>query len=128
MKTLKILPLLFALFLMSTNFSFAQSPKAELTDEQKEELAEKIEEYLKALNLSEEQKPEFEAITKKYVKQMKAVKESEDGKMKKYRKVKTIRDNKNAEMKDLLSEDQYNFYLEKHEEMKEKMKEIRNEK
>jgi hypothetical protein len=113
---------------MSTNFSFAQSPKAELTDEQKEELAEKIEEYLKALNLSEEQKPEFEAITKKYVKQMKAVKESEDGKMKKYRKVKTIRDNKNAEMKDLLSEDQYNFYLEKHEEMKEKMKEIRNEK
>jgi hypothetical protein len=128
MKTLKISALLFALFVMSTVFSFAQSPTAELTDEQKEELAEKIEEYLEALDLSEEQKTEFEAITKKYAEQMKAVKESEDGKMKKYRKVKTIRDNKNAEMKDLLSEDQYIIYLEKQEEMKEKIKEKRNEK
>jgi hypothetical protein len=128
MKTLKISTLLFALFLMSTNFSFAQSPAADLTEEQKEELAKNIEEYFEALNLSEEQKPEFEAITKKYAEQMKAVKEGDGGKMQKYRKVKTIRNNKNAEMEALLSEDQYNIYLEKQEEMKEKMKENRDHK
>ena len=47
--------------------------------------------------------------------------------MGKYRKVKSIRKNKDAEMKRLLSKDQYNVYLEKQEEMKKKMKERRKD-
>jgi hypothetical protein len=127
MKTLKIYALLIALILTGASLSYAQSSGIELTEEQKEELAQTIEEYMEALNLSEEQKPEFEAITKKYAKQVKAVKEGGGGKMQKYKKVKTIRNNKNAEMEALLSEDQYNIYLEKQEEMKEKMKEKRDQ-
>ena len=45
--------------------------------------------------------------------------------MSKYKKVKSIRKNKDAEMKHLLSKDQYKVYLEKQEEMQKKMKEQR---
>jgi len=45
--------------------------------------------------------------------------------MSKFKKVKSIRKNKDAEMKTLLSKDQYKVYLEKQKEMKKKMKERR---
>jgi uncharacterized membrane protein len=126
MKTFKILTLFFALFLLAANTGFAQSQKTEMTDEQKETMAQNMEAFLEVLNLSEEQMPEFKAITKKYAEQMKAVKESGDGKYKMYKQVKSIQKNKNAEMEQLLSKDQYEAYLEKQEEMQKEMKEKRN--
>ena len=123
MKSLKIISLLFALFFINSNTTFAQSKGANLTDEQKEEIAKNIEEYFAALDLTEEQKPKFEEITKKYAEQMKAVKDGGGRKLQKYKKVKSIRENKNTEMKDLLTKDQYKDYLEKQEEMQVKMKE-----
>ncbi len=120
MNSLKILSLFFALFLIGTNITFAQSERSNLTDEQKEELAEGIEEYFNSLNLSEEQKPVFEELTRKYAEQMKAVKDAGGRKFKMYRRVKSIRKEKNAEMEKLLSEDQYEVYLEKQEEMQER--------
>lgn len=125
MKLLKILPLFFALFLLGANISIAQSPATELTEEQKETLAQNMEEFHEVLNLSEGQKPEFESITKKYAKQMIAVRDGGGSKFKKYRKVKSIRKNRNAEMEKLLSKDQYEAYLEKQKEMQKKMKEKR---
>lgn len=125
MKVLKILSLFFALCLIGTNTTFAQSRATNLTEEQKEEIKKNLEEYAAALHLSEEQKPKFEEITKKYAKQMKAVKDSGGRRINKYRKVKSIRKNKDAEMKQLLSKDQYKGYLEKQEEMQKKMKERR---
>ena len=125
MKSLKFLSLFFALFLFSTNTTFAQSRAENLTDEQKEELAASMEEYFSVLDLTEEQKFEFETITKKYAEQMKAVKDSGGRRMSKFKKVKSIRKNKDAEMKTLLSKDQYKVYLEKQEEMKKKIKEGR---
>lgn len=126
MKSLKILSSFLAIFLLCAQISFAQSPATNLTDEQKEALAQSIEEYNEVLNLSEEQKPEFEAITKKYAKQMKAVKDGGGGKLQMYKKVKSIRKNKNSEMEKLLSKDQYEIYLEKQKEMQKKMKERRS--
>jgi len=126
MKSVKISLISFIIFLLGVNISFAQSQAADLTDEQKQELAKNMEEFVGALNLSEEQKPEFEAITKKYAEQMIAVKNDSGGKLQKYRKVKSIRKNKNAEMEKLLSKNQYEIYLEKQEEMQKKMKERRS--
>jgi|GEM_PF-553903 len=123
MKSLKVLSLFFALFLMGTNTTFAQSRAANLTEEQKEEIKKNVEEYAAALHLSEAQKPKFEEITRKYAKQMKAVKYSGGSPMSKYRKVQSIRESKNAEMKPLLSRGQYKIYLKKQEEMQKKMKE-----
>ena len=125
MKSLKILSLYFALFLLGANTGFAQSQATTLSDEQKEELAKNMEAYFEALNLSEEQKPEFEAITRKYAEQMKAVKDGGGAKLQKYKKVKSIQKNKNSEMEKLLSKDQYEVYLEKQEEMQKRMKERR---
>lgn len=125
MKSLKILSFFFALFLVGANTSFAQSQATKLTDEQKEQMAQNMEEFQKVLNLSEKQKPEFEAITKKYAGQMMALRDGGGSKYSKYKKVKSISRNRNAEMKKLLSKEQYEAYLEKQEEMQEKMKEKR---
>jgi len=123
MNSLKILPLFFALFLIGTNATFAQSKAAHLTEEQKEKIKENVQAYATALQLSEEQKPEFEEITKKYAKQMIALRDSNSSRMSKYKKMKSIRKNKDAEMKSLLSKDQYKAYLENQEEMQKKRKE-----
>ena len=125
MKLLKILSLFFALFLIGINTNCAQSRATNLTEEQKEEIKKNLEAYAAALHLSEEQKPKFEEITKKYAEQMKAVKDSGGRPMSKFKKVKSIRKNKDADMKSLLSKDQYKVYLEKQKEMQKKMKERR---
>jgi hypothetical protein len=125
MKLLKVFSLLFALFLIGTNTTFAQSRANDLSKEQKDEIKKNIEEYASALDLSEDQRPRFEEITKRYAKQMKAVKDSGGRRMSKFKKVKSIRKNKDAEMKTILSKDQYKVYLEKQEEMKDKMKQRR---
>ena len=121
----KTLSLFFALFLIGTNITCAQSKTAKLTEEQKEEVINNLEEYAVALDLSEDQRPKFEEITIKYAEQMIAVKNGGGRKLQKYKKVKSIRENKDAEMKILLSKDQYKVYLEKQEEMKKKIKERR---
>ncbi|MEM6800249.1 MAG: hypothetical protein AAF696_02535 [Bacteroidota bacterium] len=120
MKLFKMLSLMSALVLFSTNISLAQ--ENEPSAEQKTEMAKAMQEYVEALNLSDDQKPEFEAIMKKYLPKLKAVKDSGEGKFQMYKKVKAIRKDQNAEMEKLLSEKQYEAYLEKQEEMQERMK------
>ncbi len=126
MNLSKITTLFFAFFFIGINTAYSQSKADNITEEQKEEIKKNIEEYATALDLSEDQRPKFEEITKKYGEQMKAVKNGGGGKFQKYKKVKSIRKNKDAEMKSLLSKDQYKVYLEKQEEMQEKMKKKRN--
>lgn len=120
MKLLKILSLASALVLFGTHVSLAQAN--ELIEVQKTEMAKAMQEYAEALSLSDEQKPEFQAIMKKYLPQLKAVKDSGEGKFQMYKKVKAIRKDQNAEMEQLLSEEQYEAYLEKQEEMQERMR------
>ena len=126
MKSLKFLSLFFLVLFLGTNNGFAQAEAANLTEEQKAEMAKNMEEFSEVLKLSDEQKTEFKAITKKYAMQMKAVKDGGGGKMSMYKKVKAIRKDKNAEMKELLSDDQYEAYLKKQEEMQKKMREKRS--
>ncbi len=125
MKVFKILSLFIAIFLIGTITTFAQSKGTSLTQEQKEEVKKNVEAYAAALDLSVEQKSKFEEITQRYAKQMIAIKDSGDSPMSKYRKVNAIRKNKDAEMKQLLSKDQYKVYLKKQEEMKKIMRERR---
>ena len=126
MKLFKSSLLIFIALLATSNTNFAQTNSAELTDQQKEELNKNIEEFAQTLSLSEEQRIQFEEITIKYTAQMMEVRDSDSGKMKKYKKVKSIRKKRNAEMKELLSKDQYKVYLEKQKEIQKKMKERRS--
>ena len=126
MNSVKIiaLTLFFASSLISST-SFAQSSADNLTEEQKEGIRKNVEEYATSLNLSEDQKPKFADITQKYAEQMNVVRDSDARRRSKFKKVKAIQKSKDAEMKTLLSEDQYKVYLVKKEEMKKRMKESR---
>lgn len=97
----------FVLCLVSTTTNFAQMEEKGLTSEQKAAIQKNVEDYFMALNLSNEQKTEFESITEKYAVQMIAVRDGGGGKFKKYKKVKGIRKNKNKEMEALLDRDQF---------------------
>lgn len=90
---------------------------------QKERL-EKFKQFEK-LDLSEEQKPKFKEITKRYALQMKALKTSNKRKFAKYKEFKSIIDSKNKEMKALLSVEQYVVYEEIQKEKLKTMKENR---
>ena len=111
-----------ALLLVGITDINAQTKRENLSDEQKEEIKKHVESYATSLHLTAIQKTEFEAITRKYAKQMKAVRDSGGGKFKKYRKLKSIRKNKDKEMKQLLNPEQFKTYLEKQEERKKQMK------
>ena len=121
MKLLKNSILVF-LLLVST-IAFAQDRN--LTEEQQTQLKEQLELYFEKLDLSEEQKPKFEEITKKYALQMKALKTSDKGKFAKYKEFKSIKGSKNKEMKTLLSAEQYKIYKKTQKEIQKKMKEKR---
>jgi len=109
------------LFLLVGDVALAQDSK--LTEEQGVQMEAQLSEYNSKLNLSQEQQPKFEEITVKYGKQMMELKESNKGRLSKYKEFKSIRKNKNEEMEALLSEEQYGTYLMIQEEMQQKMKE-----
>ena len=119
MKLLKNSILVVLVLLVST-IVFAQDRK--LTEEQKEEVKEQLEQYFEKLALSDEQKPIFEEITNKYALQMKTLKTSSKSKFAKYRKYKSIKRSKNKEMKTLLSAEQYNIHKKNQKEIQKKMK------
>lgn len=107
--------------LLVSTMSFAQD--RELTEEQKEQVKEQLEQYFEKLDLSKEQKLTFEEITKKYALQMKTLKTSGKGRFAKYKEYKSIKRSKNKEMKTLLSTEQYKVYKETQKEIQNKMKE-----
>ena len=125
MKSLKILSLCLGIFFLAAHNCIAQDQSAKMSDEQKAQMAQNMEAFFDVLDLTDEQKTEFKAISQKYAKQMISVRDSDSSKMSKYKKVKSIRKNRNAEMKKVLTEEQYDAYLVKQEEIQKKMRERR---
>ncbi|MEO1030351.1 MAG: hypothetical protein AAFX55_03050 [Bacteroidota bacterium] len=121
MKTIKPILILVAVALMG--ITTASGQERQLTEAQKAQLEAQLEAYFDTLDLSEVQKPTFEDITKRYAKQMMDLKDSDKGRLAKYKTYKAILKNKNEEMNALLSEEQYALYLETQEKMQQKMKE-----
>ena len=105
--------------------SITTAQERTLTDEQKTKIKEHLKESFEIVDLSEEQKLKFKEITKKYVLQMKTLKNSNQSKSKKIQEFKTIIEFKNKEMKELLSSEQYNVYEETQKERIKAMKENR---
>ena len=112
-------------FLMIGLTSTAQE-KATVSDVKKQEIREQMKMDKERLALTDAQEVTYKEITKKYGGQLKALRDGSDKKRDKFKKVKEIQEQKNAEMKGLLSEAQYKTYLELQEERRAKMKEMRN--
>ncbi len=121
MKNLKfsIVIILLALFFSAT--VKAQTEKS-LPEDQKEEMLQQMQINKERLALTATQEPTFKDITKKYALKMKELKASNEGKKDKFQKMKAIKNEKNTEMKTLLSDKQYKTYLTLQEERKEKIK------
>lgn len=130
MKNLKLIftALLFVAFAANIQAQEAKPEKKrpQLTETQKEERKAKFEESKKRLALSPEQEKSFVAISKKFKDELKALKETEGDRKEKGQKVKEIKDRKDAEMKKILSEQQFKTYLdiqkERHKHRKEQRK------
>lgn len=123
MKALKVFSIFAILFFASISISFAQS---QMTEEQKKEMQAVAEQYIGKLNLTDEQKEEFQAMNIKYAEKMLALKEGGGSKMSKMKKAKGIRSEKEAEVKKMLSDEQYATYQSFQKEMSDKMKAIMN--
>lgn len=105
--------------------------KPKLSDEQKEEVIDQLKADKERLALTKEQEEPFMEITKKYLLQMKDLKESGADRREKFKMLKDLQKQKNGEMKALLNEKQYATYLdiqkERRAKIKEKVKERRNQ-
>lgn len=119
----KIMLLSFLLFL--TIFSFAQSGKGRLSEEEKKELIGKMEAYREKLNLSEEQGTKVEKINEAFMKELSALKQSDGSRLAKYKQFKAAKSKKDKEMKEVLNAEQYKIYQEMQADMKKEMKKKR---
>lgn len=115
----KILPLLFILTVISS-IAHGQDKKPDSTPEQR---AQKITAWMKSeLNLTPDQEPVVQNINLKYAIQNESLKTSGGGKMAKYKKYKSGQEAKEAELKQVLTQEQFNVYLDKKDDLQEKMK------
>ena len=107
MKTLiNIFVIITSIFLSA----ILNAQEGSLTYENKEKISQQFEEHFKELNLSDQQKSKYIQISKKYGLQMKFLKNSNESKFNKYRKIKGIKKSKDKDMKALLNNEQYNLY------------------
>lgn len=119
----KIIGLTILLLMLSMNFSDlnAQS-KDNLSDDQKKEMKKQMEANEERLNLNDDQKETYRKINHKYGKIAREVRDEEVERAAKKEKLEKIRDERNGEMKVLLSDEQYKIYEEIEAERKEQMK------
>lgn len=125
MKNLRLLLAALAVFAFTANAQ-AQD-KLKLTDAQKQERKAHFEENKKRLALTPEQETPYKEISKKYHEEMKAIRKSEGDRQEKFKKLSEVRDRKNNAIKGILSEKQYQTYLEIQQERKLRMKDKRKE-
>lgn len=109
MKTSLKFLVIFTFFLFNTTSSIAQDNQ--LSPKQNEMMKTQIEIYFDKLELTDEQKPKFEAIIKRYALQFVQLKESNEGRLSKYKTYKTLNENRIEDMKAILSKSQFEDYL-----------------
>jgi len=87
-------------------------------DSRRAEVVESHQKYLEELNLTEEQKPRFEAINETYRNELRALGNSGGTRMEKLRNLQRINGRRDQEMKKILTDEQYTIYRKMQKEMK----------
>ena len=106
MKTLKNIMVI--LLIVVSTATTAQGKK--MSDTQKKEVEEKLEQYFAKLNLTEGQKVSYREITKQYEEQYKFIKDSGLSKTEKVEEIQKLKLQKDSEMEVLLSDEQFKEY------------------
>lgn len=114
----------FVLFTSFVNMACAQEKLDEfMTDTTPEERAQMQTDYMKeSLALTEDQVPQVHEVNLKYSRKMQDAYNSGGGKLQKLKKMKTIGQEKDKEIKRVLTSAQYATYEKNKEAMKEKMR------
>jgi hypothetical protein len=99
--------------------------QSKLTDEQKNEAKAKYEEYKQKLNLNDTQSKKVDAINTTYFEGIAELKSSNASKLSKYKKFKSLSSERDKQMKDVLTKDQYKMYKEQQHERKDEFKQRR---
>ena len=97
----------FAFLLIAVFFSAHVNAQSKLTEEQKEELMGKFEEYKARLNLNETQQEKVKAINTTYFEGLASLKESGGSKLSKLKAFRKMTDEKDKQMKTVLDAGQY---------------------
>jgi len=99
--------------------TFAQS---KLSDEQKEELLAKMEQYRAELNLSDQQQEMVKSINATYFEGLAGLKASSGSKLSKFKQYRTLSETRDQQMKQALDKDQYKRYKAMQKGMKDELK------
>ena len=116
-----IVVLLLLVTITATNVS-AQS---KMTDEQKKEAKARYQEYKDKLNLTDDQSKKVDAINSTWFEGISALKNSDDSKLAKYKKVKSLNADRDKKMKEVLTKEQFKIYKQQQEERREAFKQRR---
>ena len=95
---------------------YAQS---KMTEQQKQQAKARYEEYKMKLNLSEDQEPKVQEINLKYFGGLAELRNSSESRLNKFKKFRTMKSEKNKNMKQILTKEQYRIYIDFQAEMKE---------
>lgn len=122
---MKQLVMIFTVLALATYSNDAWS-QSRMTEEQKQELKGKHETYRQLLNLTDQQKPQVEAINMEYFEGLASLKDSNASRLTKYKRYKNLNTTHDKKMKSVLDAGQYALYQKHQEEMKEEFKKNRN--
>lgn len=114
-----------ALLVLLTLVANHVKAQTKMTDEQKKEAKAKYQAYKEKLNLTEEQSKQVDAINSDWIEGLAGIKNSNAGKMAKYKKYKTLKADRDKRMKEVLTKDQYKIYQQQQQEMKDEFQERR---
>lgn len=120
MKSLRIYLTVAAFALLVTNVSAQR-----MSDEQKQEMRERYDQYRTELNLTKEQEAQVEDINRKFFEGLALIRESSDRRLGKYKMYKSLQADRDRDMKVVLTSDQYKRYQEFQKEMREEFRENR---
>ena len=117
---------LLLLFLFVASFTTATAQdRPSMPEDLKQELVNFQQESKERLKLTPEQEEPFREISTRYFREFREVKKSDIRVTEKFRKVKDIQTRKDAEMKALLTEEQYATYLVIQQERRDRMQQKR---
>ncbi|UPK69972.1 hypothetical protein [Chitinophaga filiformis] len=113
------------IFILMMSIGFTLKAQSRLTEEQKEALKERFQEYKSKLNLSADQAQKVRAIDSSYLIGLANVKRSSSGKLAKLKQFKSLNSEKDRQMEAVLNDEQFSQYEKFKEEMRQELKENR---
>ena len=111
--------------ILATGAAVGASAQSKMTEEQKKETKAKYQEYKEKLNLTEDQSKKVDAINSTWFEGIAELRNSSSSKMAKYKRYKSLNADKDKQMKEVLTKEQFKTYKQQQKEMKSDFKQRR---